>query len=152
MNKIILTISLIILFSFPLMSQDKEFFIQSESKYSLEKTIAMIKENASVKGWKVPIVHELHKSVAKAGYEVLPVHVVEVCNPKLAGQVLEKNHLRFMTVLMPIRFSVYLNEEGSVFISRMNSEIIGSLLDGEDKELVMKSCSSADEILKGVIK
>ncbi|MBU1100799.1 MAG: DUF302 domain-containing protein [Bacteroidetes bacterium] len=152
MNKLTLVFSLIFILSFSVKSQSNSFFVQSESKYSIEETIEIIKTEAAETGWKVPIVHELHKSVAKAGYHVLPVFVIEVCNPELAGQVLSKINLRVITPLMPIRFSVWESEEGKVMISRMNQDLIGQMLEGEDKDLVLKSCSSADDLLKDVLK
>ena len=132
-------------------TQNSKFIVTDESNYSYEETINKIKENADKLGWKIPIVHNLHESVAKAGFEVLPVTVIEVCNPKLAGEVLSMEESRFISPMMPIRISVYLTEKGKVLVSRMNSEMMEQIENEYVKKTILESCSSAEAILKGVI-
>lgn len=140
-----------VIMNFNLNAQDEGFFRLDESRFSFEETISRIEKKAAELGWKVPAVHKLHNSVAKAGFEVLPVAVVEVCNPKLAGKILERDDARFITPMMPIRISVYVNSGEKVLISRMNPAIMKMILEGELLEIVLSSCSSAEKILEGII-
>jgi uncharacterized protein (DUF302 family) len=114
--------------------------IETRSSLSFNETIEQIKKSAEEKGWVIPAVHDLQKSLQKNGQEVLPVTVIELCNPEISGNILKQNDLRALSAYMPCRVSVYEKEEGDVFISRMNfdtAEVSNDLLQKASEEMEM---------------
>jgi uncharacterized protein (DUF302 family) len=127
MNKVYV-IFLLLVFSSLLFAQQKENspVIESRSSLTFTETIDQIKKSAEEKGWKVPIVHNLQESLNKAGQEVLPVSVIELCSPAYSGAILKDSKDRSLSAFMPCRISVYEKDDGEVYISRMNAGSLSS--------------------------
>ena len=101
------------------------------SPYSMEETVAKIKENALAKGWVVPSVAQLHKSVKKhGGGDVLPVMLVNLCQAQHAAKMLSNDNARVVSVFMPCTISVYQKSDGKGYISSMNASLLGSMFGG----------------------
>lgn len=133
-------------------SGSENLLISNQSKLGLEETINHIKTQAEKEGWKIPIIHDLKKSVSGAGFDVLPVKVIEICNPKFAGKVLENDETRFLSPMMPIRISVYEDTKGNVIISRINSELLGKMLGDMVDDSIMEACSRSESLFADIIK
>src|SRR5512133_2431769 len=104
--------------------RNESLVLEQESPYSVEKTVEMLTKNATDANWNVPAVHDLKQSLAKSGKTVKPVQVVEICKPEYSGQLLERNHERIMSVLMPCRISVYEKDDGKTYIALMNMGLL----------------------------
>jgi uncharacterized protein (DUF302 family) len=125
-----------------------KLFIELKSKFKFEKTVDMLVAEAEHREWKIPAVHDLQQSLAKSGKSVRPVKVIEICKPKYSGQMLELNHERIISVMMPCRISVYEKEDGLIYISLINA---GELAAGLPVNIagVMKTASDETfEIVK----
>ncbi len=96
--------------------------IEKTSLYSVEKTAELIIAEAERQNWKVPAVHDLQQTLAKSGKMVMPVKVIEICKPDLAGKILEMNHERTVSVFMPCRISIFEKADGITYLSVMNAE------------------------------
>jgi len=114
--------------------------IESESKMKFEETVQAIQNNAAAMHWMVPNVLRLDKSVAKEGYMVQPVAVIELCKPDLASKILAEDDARLVSSLMPCRVAVYEKSNGEVVISHMNTELMSKMF-GELVTDVMKEAS-----------
>jgi len=115
--------------------------IENQSKLDFDEAVQSIKDNAAGQGWVVPSVMRLDKSVAKHGFDVHPVAVIELCKPDLASKILEKDDARLVSSLMPCRVAVYEKSNGEVVISRMNTGLMSKLFGG----LVAKTMNKATE-------
>ena len=123
---------------------------ETSSKFDFDKTVNMIISEAERRDWKVPAVHDLQQSLAKAGKAVKPVKVIEICKPSYSGQILELNDERIMSVMMPCRISVYLKDDDRTYTSLING---GELASGLSEKItrVMKAASDETfEIVKSV--
>jgi uncharacterized protein (DUF302 family) len=131
------------------MSKSK-FIIEQPSKYDFDKTVDLLVEEAELKEWKVPAIHDLQHSLAKSGKTVKPVKVIEICKPAYSGQMLELNDERIMSVMMPCRISVYLKDDGKTYTALVNgAEMSAGMPDKIAK--VMKAASDETlEIVKTV--
>jgi len=121
------------------------------SLYDFNTTVEMLVIEADHKGWKVPMVHDLQHTLAKAGKTVAPVTVIEICKPTFSGKILELNNERIISVMMPCRISVYEKEDGKTYISLLNS---GNLTEGMPETVINVMTSAANEtfeIVKSVI-
>jgi len=127
-----------------------QFVLEHPSKFNFEKTVDLLVAEAERREWKVPAVHDLQQSLAKSGKSVKPVKVIEICKPQYSGEMLELNHERIISVMMPCRISVYEKEDGLTYISLINAgEMAGSL--PKNIARVMKAASDETfEIVKTV--
>ena len=121
------------------------------SLYSFEETVQRIRDAAVAEGWKVPVVHEIDKSVAKAGYDVLPVSVIELCHASHAGKVLQADSDRVVSSMMPCRTSVYETSDGRVVISRMNTGLVSKVFGGTVASVMQDATADTERILRSVL-
>jgi uncharacterized protein (DUF302 family) len=127
-----------------------QMVIEAISRFDFDKTVEMIVAEAERRDWKVPAVHDLQQSLAKSGKTVRPVKVIEICKPAYSGQMLELNHERIMSVMMPCRISVYLKDDGKTYLALLNG---GEMAEGQPGKIadVMKAASDETfEIVKVV--
>ena len=126
--------------------------IEDTSPLSFEETVQKVQETATAIGWKVPTIHEIDKSVKKAGYEVAPVTVIELCHPKLAGTLLEDDDARVVTSMMPCRLSIYETSDGKVVVSRMNTGLVSKMFGGIVTEVMADATKGSEKIISSVLK
>lgn len=126
--------------------------VEDTSPLSYEETVQAIQDAAVAQGWKVPAVHEIDKSVAKAGYDVLPVSVIELCHPGHAAKVLQDDQARVVTSMMPCRVSVYETSDGRVIVSRMNTSLVSKFFGGTVTTVMAEATADTEEILGEVLK
>ncbi len=74
--------------------------------------LAAVKEAAQAQGFRVSNVHDIAASLRKDGIERPPYATVEVCNSKLAAQVLQAEPR--LGAVMPCRIAVYQQGQGTV--------------------------------------
>jgi uncharacterized protein (DUF302 family) len=97
-----------------------QMVVEKQSRFDFDRTVDLLISEAERREWKVPAVHDLQQSLAKSGKTVNPVKVIEICKPKYSGQMLELNHERIMSVMMPCRISVYTKEDGKTYTAVLN--------------------------------
>lgn len=97
------------------------FIVEQESPFDVPTTVEKIVEAAKNREWQNPATHDLQQSLAKSGKTVRPVQVVEICKPDFSGLMLERNHERIFSVMMPCRISVYEKEDGKTYIALLDT-------------------------------
>ncbi len=150
--KRILLMLLMVFSAAALKAQSAENFIETESRYGFQETVKTLTETIISGGWKILTVHNLQESMKKAGKEVLPVQVFEICNPKHSYRLLSQDDKRIYSSLMPCRFSVYEKSDGKVYISRMNTILLSKQIGGLVEEVMTESTNETEEFLKSVLK
>jgi uncharacterized protein (DUF302 family) len=108
-------------------------FKEVPSPYSVEETAARIQQNiqAAGNGWSLVGLRNPGKAVEQDGGNTLPVLMVEACSTRYSGPILKNDSIRFLSILMPCKVSVYKKSDGKVYIGMMNAELIGSLFGSE---------------------
>ncbi len=108
-----------------------------ESPYGVDETVAKIQESAKrvnqEKGtrWVSPSVKPLHKSIKKhGGADLLPVMLVDLCEPDHASNILRNDQDRILSVMMPCTISVYQKSDGKTYIGHMNAGLMGGMFGG----------------------
>ena len=122
-----------------------QIVIEQQSKFSFDKTVELLLADAERREWKIPFVHDLQLSLSKAGKEVKPVKVIEICKPQYSGQMLELNHERIMSVMMPCRISVYEKDDGLTYIGLINA---GDMTSGLAVNIARVMKAASDETLE----
>ena len=120
--------------------------VESHSTLGFDETVQAIQDNAEEQDWVVPNVMRLDKSIAKHGYEVLPVAVIELCSPGLAAAVLAEDDARIVSALMPCRVAVYEKSNGDVILSRMNTAMMSKMFGGVVTEVMSEATAQTEQI------
>lgn len=119
----------------------KDPVMESKSRFDFEKTVDILMSEAEKREWKIPAVHDLQQSLAKSGKTVKPVKVIEICKPQYSGQMLELNHERIISVMMPCRISVYEKDDGKTYVALINT----TALSGGMPENIRKVMNAASD-------
>jgi uncharacterized protein (DUF302 family) len=102
-------------------------FEERLSPFTVEETVARIQQNvqAAGNGWALFGLRYPTRPVEAEGVSVLPVMAIEACSPKYSGPILKDDKVRFLSLLMPCKISVYKKSDGKVYIGTMNAGLIG---------------------------
>ncbi len=140
---------LIVLSGFMVTAQDisrenPPVIIENQSKLSFAATVDSLSKAAIKNGWKVTIIHDMQETMKKNGKEVLPVKVMEICNPGLAYQILSKDDLRDVSAMLPCRISVYEKSDGKTYVSRMNAPAFAGMIGGDASRTIVQAFSESE--------
>jgi uncharacterized protein (DUF302 family) len=104
-------------------------FNERTSPFTVEETVARIQQNiqASGNGWSLSGLRNPIKPLQADGGDALPVLMIEACSTKYSGPILKDDKIRYLSILMPCKISVYKKSDGKVYIGTMNAGLIGSL-------------------------
>lgn len=119
---------------------------EAVSKYDFEQSVSTFEKAVSDKGWKVPAVHDLQETMTKNGYQVNKVKVFEICQPDHAYKILQLDHERIVSNMMPCRVSIYEKSDGKTYVSWMNSSMMGNMMGGIIAE-VMEDATKESEAM-----
>ena len=121
--------------------------VESKSPMNYENTLESIRQTTLAKGWKIPTVHRLDKTMKKFGYDILPVAVIELCHPVHAVKILQDDDSRMVSSFMPCRVSVYETSNGDVTISRMNSSLMSNIFPSNISTVMAAATGEVEEII-----
>lgn len=104
-------------------------FSEQVSPYTVEETTARIQQNiqAAGNGWSISGLRNPAKPVEAEGGNVLPVLLIEACSTVYSGPILKDDSVRFLSLLMPCKISIYKKNDGRVYIGILNAGMIGRL-------------------------
>jgi len=108
-------------------------FNETVSPFGLEETVARIQHNIQDNpvlkehGWSLSGLRNPAKAVQTDGGNVLPVMMIEACSTKYSGPILKEDTVRFLSILMPCKISVYKKQDGKVYIGTMNAGLMGMM-------------------------
>lgn len=128
-----------------------QLIIEQVSPFDVAATVEKLIEAATRLEWQNPAVHNLQQSLAKSGKDVLPVQVVEICKPDYSGKMLELNHERISSILMPCRISVYEKEDGKTYVALLNMAGMTAGLPPATADAIHGASDEIFEIVKSVI-
>jgi uncharacterized protein (DUF302 family) len=154
MNRLINTfLFLFLIITINAQNKTSEGFIsESESKYTFTQTVDTLTKVAEANKWKVIIVHDLQASLKKNGKEVLPVKVIEVCNPNYSFNVLNKEEFKLFSSMMPCRISVYEKADGKTYVSRINSGFMNEVMKDKQCKSMSNALSDIEKFISNVVK
>ena len=129
-----------------------QMLMEDLSTKGFAETVQAIQDQAEADGWKLPKIHEISNTVNEAGFDVLPVTVIELCKADIAGKVLSDEDGRRVASMMPCRVAVYENAAGDVVISRMNSALMSRMFGGIIQEAMTEAADGNEALLAPVLK
>jgi len=116
-----------------------------------DATVAKLEKEIEERGWKTPVVHDLQATMKKFGKDVRSVKVLEICHPDLSYQILSQSEEKIVSSMMPCRISVYEKEDGSVWISRMNSGFLAKPMSRVIRLTMSAAAADVEEIIAEVM-
>lgn len=124
-----------------------------EDRYDkdFDTTVAKLEEAILAKGWKIPAVHDLQATMKKFDKEVRSVKVFEICHPEHSYKILSQSDERIVSNMMPCRISVYEKEDGSVWISRMNSGFVAKPMSSIIRTTMSDAAKDVEEVISKVL-
>ena len=104
-------------------------FKETPSPFGLEETVARVQQNIqnAGNGWALVGLREPAKAVQADGGNVLPVILIEACSTQYSGPILKNDDVRFLSLLIPCKVSVYKKNDGKIYIGTMNAGLVGRL-------------------------
>ncbi|HOJ33977.1 MAG TPA: DUF302 domain-containing protein [Candidatus Hydrogenedentes bacterium] len=123
-----------------------------QSKYdSVDETCAQLKAAIEANGWQCPAIRNLNEATAKQGVKIdKQVRIVELCKAEYAKEILETNPE--VSTLMPCAWGVYEGKDGKVYISAMNTRLMGKMFGGNIAKVMGRAVSKDEEqMLKDII-
>lgn len=104
-------------------------FNEQVSPFGVEETVARIQHNIidNGNGWALSGLRNPAKAVQQDGGNTLPVLMVEACSTKYSKPILNEDSVRFLSILMPCKISVYKKNDGKVYIGNMNAGLMGKM-------------------------
>lgn len=104
-------------------------FHEHLSPFGVEETVARIQHNieAAGNGWSLSGLRNPAAAVKADGGNALPVMMVEACSTKYSGPILNEDSVRFLSILMPCKISVYKKNDGKTYIGAMNAGLLGPM-------------------------
>jgi uncharacterized protein (DUF302 family) len=128
----------------------KNLFIESLRLYDFDQTMEKLSEIILNSGWNIPVTIDLQASLYKSGIEVLPVKVIELCNPKLASQILQNSDTRIYSGMLPCKISVYEKDNGRTYLSVLNSGAFAPQIGGAVENVMIEAFSQVEKIIHQV--
>lgn len=105
---------------------------------------AVIKETVNF-GFKVIIVHNIQENLRVRGLKIEPIKIIEICHPKYAYQLIQKNPA--LALMLPCKIVVS-QRHGAVAISALRPTIIRKIFSNIDQK---KLISEIDGKLKLIV-
>lgn len=104
-------------------------FNERVSPFGVEETVARIQHNiqATGNGWSLSGLRNPARAVQADGGNTLPVLMVEACSTKYSKPILNDDSVRYLSILMPCKISVYKKNDGKVYIGTMNAGLMGKM-------------------------
>lgn len=104
-------------------------FKERVSPYGMEETVARIQHNIqnTGNGWALSGLRNPAKAVQTDGGNVLPVLMIEACSTNYSKPILKEDTVRFLSILMPCKISIYKKNDGKVYIGTMNAGLMGKM-------------------------
>jgi len=126
-------------------------FREDKNTSDFESTVASLEKAIETRGWKTPIIHDLQATMLKFGKEVRSVKVLEICHPDHSYEILNRSEEKIVSSMMPCRISVYEKEDGSVWISRMNSGLMAKPMSPVIRQTMSAAAADVEEIIAEVM-
>jgi uncharacterized protein (DUF302 family) len=134
-----------------LSSASVDLMIESPSCFDFNTTLDSLSDIILDNGWRITMIHDLQETMKKNGKEVLPVKVIEVCNPDLAFQILSKDEVRDFSPMLPCRISVYEKTDSKTYVARMNIPVFGGMVENEAAGTMQEAFTKVEEFVKAVV-
>jgi uncharacterized protein (DUF302 family) len=119
-------------------SMSSLMFREVPSPFGVEETVARIQQNIqnTGNGWALQGLRNPVKPLQADGGNALPVLMIEACSTKYSGPILNNDDVRFLSILMPCKVTVYKKNDGKTYIGLMNAGLMGRMFGSQVGEIM----------------
>lgn len=128
------------------------FSLEYKSKLNFSKTETYLEKVLNTGGWKISKIHDLQQSLRDNGQEILPVKILELCNPDYSGEMLKDDDMRFLSVLMPCRISLYEKSNGKTYMGLMDTGNMAKMLGGSIQKKILQIQNEIESKIQQIVK
>ena len=131
----------------------KMMFVTKQSKYNFSDTVEKIEKAIVNNKWGHRGTWFVHNDFIGKGIDFRSrIANVNLCKAPYAAEMLSIEKNRFAAALMPCAFSVWENDSGKVFVTKMNTGLMGPMFGGVIAKIMGKYVSKEEkQILKNII-
>ncbi len=122
----------------------KQMIKAVKSKYGFEETIEKLKKKTEELGWTVIGEYDFREKVG------IPFAIIEVCNKEFATKAISKPENRWISAMMPCKFSIIEMPDG-IYVFGMNMELFAKMIPGELGELLSEVSEIDEKIISAVL-
>ena len=115
-----------------------------KSKYGFEETIERLKKKTEEVGWTVIGEYDFREKVG------IQFAIIEVCNRDFATKAISKPENRWISAMMPCKFSIIEMPDG-IYVFGMNMGLFAEMVPGELGELLSEVARVDEEIIGSVV-
>lgn len=103
--------------------------VTEQSRLGFDETVSALGKAITDRGWISPGTTDMQASLAKHGQEFPHrVKIIKLCHPQYASDILTSD--RHVACLMPCSIAVWEADDGKVYISKMNTGLVGKMFGG----------------------
>ena len=125
--------------------------LEDESPYDFETTVRVFEAEVADGGWSVLQVHDMQETLAGHGHDVAAVKIFELCSSRYSAEILTLDDERIVSPLMPCRVSIYEKSDGSVYIARMNSDLMARPFGGVVREVMSVAAVETEVVIDNLL-
>lgn len=120
--------------------------------HDYRETLDALRQQLKDDGWKLIAEIDLGSRLAKKGVNVPGgIVVFKLTSGKNAMPLLAADETRYVSALMPCGLSVYGKSDGSVTISRMNFEMMSTMMEPKVAKIMAKSISKLNRTIDSAL-
>jgi uncharacterized protein (DUF302 family) len=113
-------------------------------------TVEFIIAAAEANGWALLGKSEMHKNLSRAGFDLPPITILNLCKPAYAGELLSDAAARHYSTMMPCRVSVYEDDDGTVKVALLNAAYAAQLYPEVDSRILLTAMAEIEAMLSGL--
>lgn len=120
--------------------------LKRKSPLSFDETINQISKNIKEEGWSLMGIRRIDESIKKHGQKTdMKVALIELCHSDYANAIISDKSFVHISVMMPCTISVYENKKGDVYISNMNTAMMGWVFGGIVRKIMAGKVAPAQK-------
>ncbi|MBS4023132.1 MAG: DUF302 domain-containing protein [Dethiobacter sp.] len=129
-----------------------QMILENESKYGFAETVELFEQNVAAAGWSVVGVYDYKEILAQKGFDILDIKIFALCSGKYSAAILELDHERMVSPLMPCTISIYEKSDGKTYIAQLNAGEMAAPFGGVVAEVMEAVAIDTAAMVENLIK
>ncbi len=131
----------------------KKMLIVRKSKFNFEETVSRLEESIYANNWEVLHIYDIGECLFAEGLDetYLRIKIISFCQPEYSYNILLDDANKKIAAIMPCRLAIYEDEQGSVFISRMNIGLMSKMFGGVIADIMQTAAEDDRKIVADLI-
>ncbi len=134
------------------LSMPKLMFRTCRSRFGFEETIKSLEQSIVNHGWAHKSTWMIHEDLRKKGVAAdFRIANLALCKALYASEILSVQSNRFIACLMPCAFSVWEARDGQVYVSKMNTTLMGKMFGGVIAKVMGQHVGKEEDAILSVV-